>query len=234
MPKASLLRILKTLALCGEVERRAADGLWLPVRARGGAGNPRDVPRMPARPQTSPELSSVLGAALARLAAVLPWPSDVAVRHGLKMVVVNSNRAAYGRAWKRSVAGMEIDLLDSAMGRAWLAHCPIEERAEVLERLLSVDSPRRRKRESIVRELAQTRDRGFALRDPFYAGPDANDGDQLSSFAVPVQVNSRVVACVSCVWLVATASRAAVIERCLASVVREAAIAGGQLGAVRS
>lgn len=230
LPKASLLRILKTLAICGEVQRRAEDGRWVPAVAKSRAGHRDRAGRTKTNAPAPPEFPAVIRAALTRLASTLPWPSDVAVRQGSKMVVIDSNRSAFGRSWKRSVTGMEIDLLDSAMGRAWLAHCAGTERTELLDRLLPVESPKHRKREPVTRELVLTRERGYALRDPLYAGPDADHGDQLSSFAVPVLSGPGVVACVSCVWSVTAQPRSAVIERCLAHVIREAALVERQLG----
>lgn len=231
LPKASLLRILKTLAICAEVQRRAEDGRWAPTVEKPGAGHRNRAGRAKTKAPAAPGFSAVIRAALTRLASTLPWPSDVAVRQDSKMVVIDSNRSAYGRSWKRSVTGMEVDLLDSAMGRAWLAHCADTERIELVDRLLPVGSPKHRKRESVMRELALTGERGYALRDPHYAGPDADHDDQLSSFAVPVLSGPGVVACVSCVWSVAAQPCSAVIERCLTHVVREAAWIERQLEA---
>ncbi len=67
----------------------------------------------------------------------LPWPSDVAVPSGLKMHVVDSNRPAYGHVWRSSVIGEHVDMLESRMGRAFLAYLPTKASRRLIDRLLA-------------------------------------------------------------------------------------------------
>lgn len=235
LPKASLLRILKTLMAHQSVRRREADGAYLGTGAQATRIQPPASPLGAVSSVASIDLSvstSVLADAAARvlvdLKQALAWPSDVAVPHGETMRVIDSNRADYGRAWHPSVIGEVLDMRDSAMGRAYLAFSPLDVRQLLIEVLLAHGGSQARRREALERELQATRQRGFAARDHLYAGPDTHHGRQLSSVAVPVMVENRVVACVSCVWNTRTTSRAEVIELSLAHLVRGAC----RLGAI--
>ncbi|HSV77853.1 MAG TPA: helix-turn-helix domain-containing protein [Ramlibacter sp.] len=215
VPKASLLRILKTL---GEQEcvGRTADGRYFAVG--GGAAQAPDT--------QATALAVSAQATLEALGAQLPWPSDLGVPDGTRMRVVASNRAAYGRGWRRSVVGAQVDLLDSALGRTYLAFCRPEERLELTEQVLGAEPARRRRREAWEGEIELARTRGFGSRDALYAGPDSHHDDRLSAIAVPVLSNGLAVGCLSCVWDTARATRTEVIESCLAHLVRAACALG--------
>lgn len=214
IPKASLLRILRTLEEAGQVERRAGDGAYV-SRAR-----PARETQTARSPQT---LAEVASQSLRVLRERMDWPSDLAVRHGLRMRVIDSNRALYGLAWRRRVIGAEVDMLGSALGRAYLAFCPAAEREELLAELLPQGSARARRREWLEQVLARTRRCGYGSRDALYAGPDADGDSRLSAIAVPVLHGDQVVACLSCVWQVGSVELPEVITGALAQLVRQAA-----------
>jgi len=214
IPKASILRVVKTLLEAGQITRRTGDGAYAGL----ASCVPPERPRLPETP-----LAMAAQQALQSLQQLTPWPSDVAVRSALKMRVIDSNRASYGAKWRRSVVGEDVDLLESALGRAFLAFCAPQERRDLVERILAVDRPRARRREAIERELALTRERGFGSRDSLYSGPDSHHDQRLSAIAVPVLVGGTAAACISCVWDTQSASRTEVIERCLAHLARHAA-----------
>lgn len=221
IPKASLLRILRTLQESGCVQRRLGDGAYLPI----GAASPSRALVSTHLP-TGGGLMARLPAALNALSQILSCPSDVAVRHGLKMRVIDSNRAAYGPHWRRTVIGAEVDMLGSALGRAYLAYCDDATREDALQQLIGVGGAKARKRDAILAELAGTRSRGFGNRDALYPGPDADHGKHLSAIAVPILVGGSVVACISCVWSVDVWSKAQVLEGCLSHLVRQATVLG--------
>jgi len=224
IPKASILRVVKTLLEAGQIARRTHDGAYVAIA-------PCVAAVRPGPPGTT--LATAAQQALQSLQQIAPWPSDVAVRSGLKMRVIDSNRAAYGAKWRRSVVGEDVDLLESAMGRAFLAYCAPQEQRDLLDRILAVDRPRARRREAIERELALTRERGFGSRDSLYSGPDSHHDQRLSAIAVPVLVGTGAVACISCVWDTQSASPTEVIERCLAHLARHAAGIGAACGSER-
>lgn len=252
VPKASLLRILKTLIEHRLVRRRDGDGAYLSTTVSTGddgthgalitqrgvtalSATPRDPLRAPT--DTLAGLQHALADALPELLATLhqqlPWPSDVAVSHGLKMRVIDSNRALYGRLWRPSVIGESIDSLDSAMGRAYLAFSPQALSRPLVDALLAAGGFRARRKEALQRELLATRQRGFGARDDLYAGPDSHHGRQLSAIAVPILHGDWAIACLSCVWSQGTSARAEVIEQALAHLVRGASVLGERLKHVR-
>ena len=223
VPKASLLRILKTLIEHGLVRQRLDDGAYVSEQPR---------PAESAFHAGAQSLSQRLPGSLKELRAHLPWPSDVAVPHGSKMRVIDSNRSECGRVWWPSVVGEEIEMLDSAMGRAHLAFVPGDVCGALVEQSLSSGASRARWREAIERELELelTRRRGFGQRDYLDAGPDADHDRQLSAIAVPIISGTTVLGCVSCVWSLRATSQAEVLESGLAHLVRLAAVLGASLG----
>ena len=226
VPKASLLRVLKTLIEHRWVRRRAADGAYLAAVLPKGPAE-RDAQSGAA---SRPLAAEVLAGALKDLRQMLAWPSDVAVRQGAVMRVIDSNRSAYGRVWRPSVVGEDVDMLESAMGRAYLAFSPQEVSRPLIDMLLAPGGTRARRRELLERELLATRRRGFGSRDRLYAGPDSHHGRQLSAIALPILVNDQVLACVSCVWSTGQASHAEVVEQSLVHLARCAQQAAVLLG----
>ena len=214
IPKASLLRILATLERCGEARRIGGNGEW--VACAVGA-TPAGVSA------ASQSLLARLDETLAELARALPWPSDAAIRHGPRMRVVASNRALFGKTWRRAVIGQEIDMLRSAMGRTWLAFTGTRERDALLKQLIPSGASFQARRTAALPELAAVRERGYGLRDPFYSGPDADEDAQLSAFAVPILGDDGVLACISCVWNTGVSDTPRVVQTCLVPLVRGAA-----------
>ena len=226
VPKASLLRVLKTLIEHRWVRRRAADGAYLAAVPPQGPAE-RDARSVAA---SRPLAAEVLAGVLRDLRQTLAWPSDVAVRRGGAMRVIDSNRSAYGRVWRPSVVGEDVDMLESAMGRAYLAFSSQEVSRALIDELLAPGSMRARRRELLERELLATRRRGIGSRDRLYAGPDSHHGRQLSAIALPILVNDQVLACVSCVWSTGQASHAEVVEQSLVHLARCAQQAAVLLG----
>lgn len=204
IPKPSLLRILKTLEEAGWIHRRMGDSLYMPRE-------PQET--QPADSIPPVRLEDVATSVLRDLKKKMPWPSDLGVRSGTRMLIVQSNRSLFGEDWTRTVIGAQPDMLGSAMGRAYLAFCPASERKELLEQLIHPGSPMARRREWLNRLLEDVRARGYATRDPLYAGPDADHDTHLSAIAVPVRCGDEIVACLSCVWHVGTAQESAVISK---------------------
>ena len=208
IPKPSLLRILKTLEESGWIHRRMGDSLYLPREPQ--ETQPADgVPRV--------RLEDVATSVLRDLKKKMPWPSDLGVRSGTRMLVVQSNRSLFGKDWARTVIGAQPDMLGSAMGRAYLAFCPAGERKELLGQLIRPGSPMARRREWLDRLLEDVRARGYATRDPLYAGPDADHDTYLSAIAVPIRSGGGIAACLSCVWHVETVQESAIISKGLES-----------------
>jgi IclR family mhp operon transcriptional activator len=94
-------------------------------------------------------------------------------------------------------------MLWSAVGRAYLATCPVNERARILANLRQSTHPDDAAAADVqwVRQvLRQTRRQGYGLRAADYASPDQNEPGQLNAIAVPVLSKGRIIACLSLVW----------------------------------
>ncbi|HVL36123.1 MAG TPA: IclR family transcriptional regulator C-terminal domain-containing protein [Burkholderiales bacterium] len=202
LAKATLLRALRTLEDRGFVARRLADGAYLPVPLAAAAA-------------PSP-IAEAAGPALETLARTIAWPTDLGVRDGRSMVVLESNRRLSPIRVNRQALGARPHMLWSAMGRAYLAFCPPAEREEILALLRASNAPEdrvARDRRALDRLLGETRARGYGVRDPRYGVLDVGRARQVSAIAVPVRRGESVAACLNCVWLVDVLDEAAVVER---------------------
>lgn len=198
IPKPTLLRLLATLENERMVWRAMADGSY---RARVSIGRPvlADHKHL--------HLAGVAAPHLTALRRRVVWPSDLTVRCGCFMKLIETSRRESSLAMHRDSIGFRIDMIVSAVGRSYLAFCPESERESILTRL-------RRHPESYAhralleartmhRVLAQTRARGYGVRDPRFGGLgwiSDEDDDQLAAIAVPVIADRKVLACINIVW----------------------------------
>jgi IclR family mhp operon transcriptional activator len=204
LPKATLLRSLRTLEDAGFVARRLADGGYL-VASLSGSASPRWLP-----------LTEAAGPSLEALSREIPWPTDLGVRERTAMVVLESNRRLSSIGVNRQALGARPHMLWSAMGRAYLPFCPDAEREEILAALraskASEDRAARNKAK-VEKLLCIARARGYAVRDASYGVLDVGSRRQVSAIAVPVMRGGGVLACVNCVWLTDVLDEGEVVER---------------------
>jgi len=199
--KATLLRILKTLQESGWVFRSLNDASYRLSFNIGNLGQQHtDVNPL----ETLGELAAPI---IQQIESKLRWPSDVAVRDGLSMLVVESTRSQAGFVLNRDVMGIRPHFLFSGIGRAYLAFCPEEERREIIAALKAGSS----KEAKLARDqvwlknmLDQTRAQGFGVREPAFYGVRTPAGAQIEAIAVPVfsrdNEASKVVATLSVAW----------------------------------
>jgi IclR family mhp operon transcriptional activator len=194
LPKATLLRMLVTLASRGMVWQRLADGAYLPHSS--AEAFERDDPAVRIAEIASPQLAA--------LSSIVAWPSVIAVPRldHLEIIETNSPLLRLDSAILGPV-GAKLSYIHTATGRAYLAACGPEEREAILMRL----RPRIGAAEGdaliaeIVRDVAA---RGYSLRDPLHPWPDRsrqavrNDGRR--SMAVAVMVGGRPVAALNITW----------------------------------
>jgi IclR family mhp operon transcriptional activator len=217
LPKATLLRSLRTLEATGFLTRRLADGGYLPAAFAQPAvgGSPRWLP-----------LTEAAGPALEALSHRIPWPTDLGVRDGTAMRVLESNRRLSSIGVNRTPLGARPHMLWSAMGRAYLAFCPGSEREEILAALRASKAPEdafARQRAKVEALLAETRKRTYGVRDGRYTVLDAGARRRVAAIAVPVLQGGAVIACVNCVWLADVMAEEQVVTRHLADLQAAAA-----------
>jgi IclR family mhp operon transcriptional activator len=217
LPRATLLRVLKTL------EQRE----WIQVGLEGSVyhvgSKMFEAEEASGRRRPLAELAvPVLNA----LGKKVVWPSDVAVCRGHSMLILESSRRNSPFVINRKAIGRRPRLLKSAMGRAYLAFCPKEERERLLEDLRRSTHPDDKPAgvpSWVDRVLRQTRAQGYGVREPgYWAGAD-DLGDEVSSIAVPVMIDAKVIGCINLLW-VASASSAEDFARKHLSVLKEAAV----------
>lgn len=199
IPKASLLRILKTLMDQGLVWQRLADEAWVPSFSLAERARNLDA-----------EIALVEAASpvLAGLSRAVDWPSVLAVPRLTHMEVIETNA---GRAYFDRIAlgpiGFRVNMLRSASGRAWLAFCEPPLRETVLAALARSDRHGDRLARSpdyVARVLDETRAQGFGLRDPDFGGDYDADRAQVDdgreSLGLPIRLGAHVPGAINTTW----------------------------------
>ncbi len=204
IPKATLLRAIRTLEARNFVRRSLADDKY-----RANVTLPRS--NMPASGGKADEgafanLAQAATPELEMLAQNLPWPSDLFVRNGLAMELLETSRSQSPLRVNRNEIGDQVQFTVSAVGRTYLAYCSEKEREDILnglnggpERYLPLRIDQRR----LKSDLAAIRRQGYGLRDPCFAGATVADetlADQLSAIAVPIRMGDGVAGCINMLW----------------------------------
>jgi IclR family mhp operon transcriptional activator len=196
--KPSLLRILNTLEGAGVVSRRLADGQYRVSAFRRVRGDRHD------------RVVEAAGPVLDRLCQKVLWPSDLLVPAGDHMERRETSQSSsrfFLRASDRNRVGQAVGFLLTGVGRAYLAFCPDKERETVLRRLRRSDKPDdrlARDPRQLERILAETRKRGYGMRDPIFTGGQYGSGprdDGLAAIAVPLAGRRRVYGSINILWI---------------------------------
>ena len=197
LPKATLLRILRTLAERNLVWQRMADGAYLPSSRAS-------------RPQGdgASRLVEVASPIMAGLCEQVNWPSVLAIRRGAQMEVIETNRPrSQVPHLPLGPVGARISMLLTSTGRAYFSFCSQEEREEILRLLQAEPAPESvlaRDAVWVARLVSQTQAQGYGLRDPSIAGEGVGQkvmaDDGRNSIAVPVIVAGQVVASLNLTW----------------------------------
>jgi IclR family transcriptional regulator, mhp operon transcriptional activator len=196
--KPSLLRILHTLIRSGLVTRRIADG-----RYRIGSS----LSHAPSRREHRDRIAEAAAPVLEKLCRRVSWPSDLMVPAGDHLEIRETTRTRSPILLEQERIGLPVNWLNSAVGRAYLAFCSSKERQKIIDLLRRSSKPEDR----LAREpsrlnaiLAETRARGYGIRDPghvggYYGGPPHADG--LLSIALPLRDGGRVLGAINMLWL---------------------------------
>jgi IclR family transcriptional regulator, mhp operon transcriptional activator len=196
--KPSLLRVLKTLESFRLVSRRLGDG-----RYRAST----NLTRRPRRQAKYERVAEAAAPVLDHLCQRISWPSDMMVPAGDHMVIAETSQTQTPFLIRAGGIGSPVNWLLSGVGRAYLAYCPDQEREGILRRLRKSDKPVDRlahepKRLEAI--LAETRRRGFALRDPGFVGGfygSAPQDDGLAAIALPLLGKARVHGAINILWV---------------------------------
>ncbi|NML30225.1 helix-turn-helix domain-containing protein [Paraburkholderia antibiotica] len=200
LSKATTARILQTLEHEGWVSRRMVDGRY----HLSGPTQATDAMTL-----ALGRLTELAAEPLRRMQRETLWPSDISICDGFKMVILESNRGNGPLTINRRIMGLHPRMLWSAVGRAYLAACPLRERQRILKNLASSAHPDDLQvaNKAWVRQvLADTESQGYGMRAADYPSPDQAFPGQLSALAVPIRVRGHVIACLSLIWIVSMAN----------------------------
>ena len=120
LPKATLLRLLHTLEAEGIVWRSLGEGVYR-YRTNSLAVGHRFQ-----------RLAEIAAPHLAALQKKVLWPSDLVARRGHFMELVETSRGLTDLSLSRDRLGKQLDMVGSAIGRAYLAFCGEKERESII------------------------------------------------------------------------------------------------------
>jgi IclR family mhp operon transcriptional activator len=182
--RPALYRILETLREAGYISvdiARKHYCLTMMVRSLAEGFSDEDWVTQVARP------------ALARLQRKVLWPTDLGTFRDSWMWIRETTRPLSPLTIDRTVAGTRCPILATATGRAYLAFCREDERAQILGNLaMSAESDDEflRNRERLDELFHEVRRIGYGYR---YGEPPKESG----AIAVPILVGNRVLGCVN-------------------------------------
>ena len=194
LPRPTAHRLLETLEELGYVRRSASDSRFLvTVQAR----------RLSGGYDADARLSEVVGPVLSQLLDELVWPVNIATYRGGMMVVRETTHQRSPLSVDRDMVGLEVPMLRTACGRAYLAFCAESERREIVQYLKTLNDPEDEPyiADSAIQEvIALCRRQGYAGRfnEPFVP--------RTSSIAIPILVNGYARSCIAVVWLTSSMS----------------------------
>lgn len=203
----TLLRILKSLQEARAVRRGSCDQRW------------RNSLRLDALTQSLgpvERLADVASVRLDTLCAQVRWPSDLAVHFGVDdfMTVLESTLRQSSFYVRRSRGSMQVNLLMSAVGTAYLSRLPAAQCAALVEVARKGRDPHNQSAiaaDDLAQRLDRARRQGYAMRHPLYRGGRYNGNpqdDALAALAVPIVHNGKPYGAVNINW-----NRAAITER---------------------
>lgn len=209
LSKPVLLRLLHTLEAQRFAWRASGDGLWRPA--------------FELRPTAilKPAHQRLIDAALPvmeELRGQVVWPSDLAIREGAVMRLLETTRRASGLSVNRDQIGHRIDMLRSAVGKAWISAvrpAELDKLARLLGRHHGMTAEATHERLLAIR--ADVNRRGYAQRDPGFGGHDEPIGqfdDQLAAIAVPIAGGREgALGAINIVWLRRFDAKSALLAR---------------------
>jgi IclR family mhp operon transcriptional activator len=209
LARPTVYRLLETLEEEGYVVRSASDNRFRITRETQSLGLGYDAVN---------SISQVAGPVLIELSQRFIWPFDMSVCDGSHMVVQESTHPRSPLSVDRGVIGRQLPMLRTAAGRCYLAHCPANDRAQVLDRLRRAGDPEDSFYLSaswLERMREETLARGYAARFHERYNPHT------SSIALPIFSGTTLAGSIAVIWLTKAMTLAEGVEQFLATM-REA------------
>jgi len=163
---------------------------------------------------------------LVRLVSVVRWPSDLFVRDGSQMILIDTTRSKSPFALRWSRIGRRVPILLSSVGRAALAEMSAAERDLVfadLKRRGEWKRQMRRCSSSLDTVIQETNENGYAVREPKFNGEEL-ERTGIFSIGAPITLDGEVVGALN-VWWPISADRTKRFSRKYSGPLRSAALA---------
>jgi IclR family transcriptional regulator, mhp operon transcriptional activator len=195
LPKATLLRMLVTLAGKGLVWQRLADGAYLPHIDAVELG----------RFDMAERIAEIASPHMETLSSIVAWPSVLAVPRLDHVEIIETNSPKFRLdAATLGPVGVKLSYIHTATGRAYLAACDPDERDSIIARL----RPQGASDESemqLRKILDEAESKGFSVREPLHPWPDRSRQmimrDGRRSMGVAVKVDNQPVASINITWM---------------------------------
>jgi IclR family mhp operon transcriptional activator len=194
MPRATLLRILRTLDDAGWVYRYRTSGEYRLTSTVCFLGE---------KLLTVDRLVEAGGPVMDRLRKNYRCATEIAVYAGQTMRILDSTRRYSSGKRKASAVCDSASIYCSALGRAYLAFCPASERLAILQKLkLSLGSAMEADFDHLWLEelFASIRVAGYALTEPGQCNCHRSRTADQRAIAVPVQRDGKIRACLGASW----------------------------------
>jgi IclR family mhp operon transcriptional activator len=190
MARTTLLRILKTLAQAGHIDRNSMNGRYFIVSSTLA------TQALLAKHKLMSEITTPIRRSLERK---VPWPTNLAVLDRFEMVIVDANSSCCLTPNYHAL-GFRPPLLFTAVGKAFLAWHTNQESQQWIDSALQQHLVGSDFNKSVLlKELVLIRDQGYAVYDSTRASPDTPAG--YGALAVPVFSQSKCVASLALVWI---------------------------------
>jgi IclR family mhp operon transcriptional activator len=200
LPKPTIMRLLGTLTAAGLVAK-GERGIGYHVTS--------DVLALSSGFHGGPLVSEAGRPWASDLTRRLRWPAAIAVQECGRIAIAVSTAANSTVSPFHASIGVRFSLVTRALGRAYLAWCPEEERRILLRMLAASSDPEDNppNLERVVRGIVTTvRRQGYALRDPKVEPRSSN------TVAVPIMLGEAVAGTLGLSYFRSAVSQRALVE----------------------
>jgi IclR family transcriptional regulator, mhp operon transcriptional activator len=226
LPKATLLRMLVTLAGKGLIWQRLADGAYLPHVDRVARSTGDEASR----------IAEVASVHMAALSSTVAWPSVLAVPRLDHVEIIETNSPLFRLdAATLGPVGVKLSYIHTATGRAYLAACDASERDAIIARLRPAGASDQSEADlrAILDAVAT---QGYSVREPTHIWPDRSKQmvlrDGRRSMGVAVMAAGNPVASINITWMARHVTDEDVIARHLGALQQTARAIGRSLEAL--
>lgn len=202
--RTTVRRLLETLRAEGCVQRKEEGAVYTLAH---------DVRRLSEGYVAAAWIDSVAAPCMYAHSQFMSWPTDLATPDSGFMVVRESTHRLSLLSFHRASIGMDVPMLSTAIGRAWLAWCSDDERRATLAFLASRDDEmgeQARNTTEVRRLLRETRKRGYALNRGEWA-----QEPNVWSIALPIRMGQHAIAAINAIFQKGMVSEREIVTRYL-------------------